>query len=132
MEKRVPARLTPAAGRKFGLTVGLAFGVIGALAWWRGHALPSAVTLTISSALVGAALVIPTRLGPVERAWMALALAISRVTTPLFMGVVYFLIITPVGWMRNLRGRGPLTTRTDGTVWVEHTPANPQQMERQF
>ena len=36
-QNRVPARLTPAEGRKFGLTVGAAFLVLAAIPWWRGH-----------------------------------------------------------------------------------------------
>ena len=37
MAERVPARLTAAQGRRFGLTVGLAFLVLAGIAWWRGH-----------------------------------------------------------------------------------------------
>ena len=58
--------------------------------------------------LIAAGAVIPARLGPVYRAWMGLAHAISRVTTPVFMGVIFFLILTPVGLVMRLFGRNPL------------------------
>ena len=43
---------------------------------------------------------VPAQLGPVYRAWMALATAISKVTTPMFMGVIFFLVLTPAGLPR--------------------------------
>ena len=104
MAERVPARLTAAEGRKFGLTVGIAFLAFGSIAMWRGKQRTSMVLLSLGGVLVVAALIVPTLLGPVEKAsrW-SLAHAISeKVTTPIFMGVVYFLVITPIGFIRGL------------------------------
>jgi hypothetical protein len=98
MAAGVPARLTAAAGRKFGFTVGFAFLGIGLLLYWRGKTTKAAVVLSLATLLIAAALVAPTQLGPVERAWMALARAMSKVTTPIFMGIVYFLVIAPIGF----------------------------------
>jgi hypothetical protein len=65
-----------------------------------------------------AGLIIPTSLGPVERAWMALAHAISKLTTPIVMGVMYLLVITPVGALRRSFGGNPLVhSSTAGTFW---------------
>ena len=50
----------------------------------------------LGGALALAGLVVPRDLGPVERAWMGLAHPISKVTTPIFMGVMYFLVLTPI------------------------------------
>src|SRR5258707_6130820 len=44
------------------------------------------VVLGVGGTLVIAALLVPTWLGPIERAWMGLAHLISKVTTPIFMG----------------------------------------------
>ena len=104
MAKRIPARLTAAAGRKFGLTVGIAFLAIGALLVWRAKPLRADVAFALGALLVLAGLTVPTQLGPVERAWMRLAHLISKVTTPIFMGVVYFLVITPLGLLRRAFG----------------------------
>lgn len=133
MEAGVPARLTAAQGRKFGLTVGLAFAAIGLLLLWRAKPIRAEVALAIGGALIAAALIVPTRLGPVERAWMGLAHLISKVTTPIFMGIVYFVVITPIGWIRALAGKSmtqpnpPTSSR-----WVAHTPVDAARMERQF
>jgi hypothetical protein len=108
MAAGVPARLTAAQGRRFGLTVGIAFLVLAGIASWRGHPVTFTVLGSLGAVLVLAGLLVPTHLGPVERAWMGLAHLISKVTTPIFMGVVYFLVITPVGALKRLVGRNAL------------------------
>ena len=131
MAARVPARLSPAngqafsaaEGRRFGLTVGGAFLALAALFWWRDHPTRGAVAAALGGALVVAGLVIPARLGPVFRGWMRLGHAISRVTTPLILGIVYFLVIAPFGLVRRALGRNALTRpETGGGYWVDRTP----------
>ncbi len=91
----IPARLSGAEGRRFGLTVGGAFLLLAALAWWRGRPLGLAVFATLGALLVLSGFAVPTRLSPIFRAWMALAQGLSRITTPLFLGVIFFLVLTP-------------------------------------
>lgn len=135
MAARVPARLSPAEGRRFGLTVGVAFLALAGYVAWRGPWLKAAPVAAIAVALIAAALVIPARLGPVYRAWMALAAAMSRVTTPLFMGLVYFGIVTPTGLLRRLARRNHLVRpRSAQTFWITREAAVRRRtdMERQF
>jgi len=65
----------------------------------------------LGTVLLAAGAAIPARLGPVYRAWMGLAQAISRVTTPVFMGVVFFAVLTPMGLVMRLFGRNPIRHR---------------------
>jgi hypothetical protein len=134
MAPAVPARLSPDEGRKFGLTVGGAFLLLGALLWWRGKALaPAMGTLGACLALAGVA--VPNRLGPIQRAWMGLAHAISRVTTPVFMGVVYFVVLTPVALLRRAFGHNAIAPRSGGgSYWIDRRAEGTQStgMERQF
>lgn len=119
MAARAPARLTRAEGRRFGLVVGAAFATLGALAWWRGHGTAATVLGALAAALLAGGLLVPGQLDPVHRGWMALARAISRVTAPILMGLVYFLVITPTGLLLRLFGHRLLTERRGaGTAWV--------------
>ena len=119
METRHPVGLTVREGRRFGVTVGSAFLVFAGIALWRGHAWSPIVLATLGGALVLAGLLLPTRLGPVERAWMRMAHAISTVTTPIFMGIVYYLVVTPVGALMRLLGKNPVRHQArDGSYWV--------------
>lgn len=136
----VPARLTPrrltaAEGRKFGLTVGLAFAAIGGVLQWRDKPTAAMVLLALGGALVLAGLLVPTSLGPVERAWMGLAHRISKVTTPIVMGVLYFLVMTPAGVLRRRMGSPFTAPRAPGASrWEPHPIPAPTaaRMERQF
>jgi hypothetical protein len=134
LEAGIPARLSPSQGRKFGLTVGVAFLVVAALLhFWRHKETAAAVTGSLGVLLVLAALLIPTRLGPLERAWMGLARLISKVTTPIFMGVVFFVVVTPIGALMRLVGRRPLVhPERDGGFWAAPASGGRSDLERQF
>ncbi len=118
MERGVRARLTAKEGRHFGLTVGLAFVALAGLLAWRGHVTGATVAAAVGALLVVAGVVVPGRLDPVHRAWMGLATAISKVTTPIIMSVVYFVVITPFGLVRRAMGGSPVVHRSaEGTYW---------------
>ena len=132
MAHSVPARLTAAEGRKFGLTVGIAFLALAALILWRGHAIVATTIGIIGAALSLGGLLMPRHLGPVQRGWMAFAMAISKVTTPIVMGVVYFLVLTPTGILRRTLGRDPLVPPFKGTLWYGRSAENRSDLTRQF
>ena len=135
MARRVPTGLEAREGRKFGFTVGTAFLVFGGIALWRGRVLPAQVLWVLGGLLILSATLLPAKLKPVERAWMAMALQISRVTTPIVMGIVYFLVLTPIALlMRSTKGN-PLVHRTDATgYWFskEEGQDAKSDMRRQF
>lgn len=113
MARRIPTGLEAREGRRFGLTVGTAFLVLGGIALWRGRVLPTQILWGLGGLLILGAALLPAKLKPVERAWMAMALQISRVMTPIVMGIVYFLVLTPIALlMRSTKGN-PLVHRTD-------------------
>jgi hypothetical protein len=119
LEERIPARLSPKEGRKFGFTVGIAFLVLTAISWWRGHEIAPYVLGGTGAVLVLAGALVPGRLGPIQRGWMGLARAISRVTTPIFMAIVFFVIITPIGLLMRLSGRNPIRHKpSGGSYWA--------------
>jgi hypothetical protein len=88
----------------------------------------------LGTLLVAAGLLAPARLGPVYRGWMRLAHAMSRVTTPVFLGVVYFGVFTPLGLVMRLLGRRALGgAKGSGSYWVERPPgARRSDLRRQF
>jgi hypothetical protein len=124
---------TSSDGRRFAFPVGLAFAVLSAVLLWRGRAVPSSVGLALAVALFIGGLVAPARLGPIYRAWMALAGVISKVTTPLFMGIVYFGILTPTGIIMRTLGKNPIVHRADDdSYWVKTESRGGGDLRRQF
>jgi hypothetical protein len=98
--------------RDFGLLVGGVFLALGG--WWlyRGRFTAVASTLLIlgaTLALLGA--VYPQSLVVPNRLWMGMAEAMGFVMTRVILGVVFFLIVTPIGLIRRLTGGDPLGRR---------------------
>jgi Saxitoxin biosynthesis operon protein SxtJ len=119
LERAIPARLTASEGRRFAFPVGIAFLALGGVSWWRGHHVIAPGLATVAGLLLVAGFIVPARLGPIYRAWMGLAHAISKVTTPVFMGVTYFVILTPIGLLMRLFGRNPIVRESkDGSFLV--------------
>ena len=135
MADGIPARLRVAEARKFGLAVGAVFLGLGALLWWRGRASSPLVFGAIGTALIFLGALIPAALVPVRRVWMGVAEGISKVTTPIFMGVVYFGILTPIGLGRRLFGNSPVKRQSDSdSLWIvrDDRTRKPEDMEHQF
>ncbi len=137
MAAPVPARLTARDGRRFGLTLAVGFGAVGLLLAWRGADMAARVCWTIGTLAAAAGLLVPTRLGAVERAWMRFGVALSRVTGPVFFSILFLFVITPAALIRRAtRGspfrRGPAAP----TYWQRREPADPdverRRLERQF
>jgi hypothetical protein len=125
--------LSAQKGRKFGYTVGLALLGLGGLAWWRGRGPVAEVFWVAAGLLLLAAHFVPARLRPVERAWMGWARLMSKVTTPILIGAMYFVVITPTAILMRALGRNPLTARRDrDTLWVTRDDARRSDLRRQF
>jgi|SRR5688572_4301086 len=133
MEMHEVAEFTPTEGRKFGVTVGLAFLALATFLWWKENAgLAWKIFGGVGSTLVVAGLILPAQLGPVYRGWMKFALLISKVTTPIIMGIIYFGLFLVTGAIRRkVGGNAMVRTEANGSFWVnrEIKRAN---LERQF
>lgn len=136
MAEGVRTGLTAAEGRRFGVTTGIAFLALGALLAWKGHAFASAASGALGLLWTLGGLLIPARLGPVHRAWMGFALALSRITTPLLLAIVYFGAVTPIGLIHGAWRR--MRTRRSGapaSLWVARESAGLERrsdLRRQF
>jgi hypothetical protein len=134
MAEGIPARLTAAEGRKFGVTLGLAFIALGSVALWRGRHTTSTVLFSLGGVLVLAGLLVPTMLGPVERAWMGLGHLMGKITQPIFMSIVYFVVIAPIGFIRRRFSSAPIGShaRTESRWELHESAPEAARMERQF
>lgn len=134
MEREDTSRLTPAEGRHFAFTLAGAFLVLAGILWWREHETPFQVCAGISAVFFVLGVAVPGQLGPLHRAWMGMALLISRVTTPIFMGIIYYLALTPTGVLRRIFGNDPVRVdREVETYWVRRTDDGSRtDMHRQF
>jgi hypothetical protein len=87
----------------------------------------------IGGLLVAGGLLLPGAMGPVYRAWMGLALALSKVTTPLVMGLIYFGLFSPMGLIRRLFGHDALVRRPGTSFWISRSAGGRRSdLRRQF
>ncbi len=122
--------------RRFGLTVGGVFLLLGCVSWWRAHEIAPRVMWGLGAPLFVLGLVAPSLLAPVERGWMAMAEVLGRINTRLILTVLFFAVITPVGMVRRWR-EDPLDRRMhDGrpSNWIrrDRKPVDPDRYRHQF
>ncbi len=135
-----PALGSPSALRKFGCTLGVVFSL-----WSLYHMsvslqrpngasffhplwpplwdLAGSIVLGIGLLLLLAAFFRPSILRSFYKGWMALAAALAWVNTRLILGLVFFIAITPVGFLlQKLLSKDLLRERADktaGSYWQE-------------
>lgn len=112
-------RRTTANPRRFGLLVGGACVIISGWLAWRGRAMAPYV-LAAGIALVGSAVLWPTALRPLEKAWMAMATRLGRVGNTVVLTLFFFLVLTPFALVLRLFGRDRLAVRgrSGDSYWV--------------
>lgn len=110
-----------ASARKFGALMAFVLAVMAGVAHYRGHLGSRNISLVIMFVLGGLALAMPSVLIPVERLWMQVGEAMGKVVQPVVLGVIYFLLITPVALVGRLFGRDPLRMRRQSRAshWIE-------------
>ncbi len=119
-------------GRRFAFPVGTAFLLLSGVLFWREKDTAFPIILGLGAVLLVLGAIIPARLGPLYRAWMRMALAISKVTTPILLGVVYFAVMTSTGLIMRLFGKKPIVhPLAEQSYWhrVEMTRSD---LKRQF
>jgi hypothetical protein len=121
--------------RKFGFVVGGAFALLGSALVLAGSRLAGPVLGGAGALLLLLGAAAPGLLGPLHRGWMAFARVLGRVNTALFLGLVFFLVLTPLGFAFRLTGRDELARRRRRrTGWVPYPERNrdPRHFEKMF
>ena len=100
--------------RRFALTTGAILGVLfgAALPWLFGFAWP--LWPWIVAGVLGAwGLVAPGTLGPVYRTWMRFGLVMGWVMSRVVLSIVFFLLVTPIGFIMRLTSHDPMRIKPD-------------------
>jgi hypothetical protein len=119
------AQLDRSGLRRFGLVTGaLVAGLFGLLfPWLLGVGTPRWPWI-LGGVLALWALAAPASLAPVHRHWMRLGLLLSRLTTPLTLGAVFFLVFLPVALVMRTIGRDSMARRLDPAASSYRTPSS--------
>lgn len=122
--------------RSFGLVFTAFFALAGV--WPLVHKRPLRLwALCLSAAFLFVALAFPGILRPLNLAWMRFGRLLSKVTSPVITGVMFYVIFTPAGLLLRLLGKDLLRLKYDRnatTYWIRRDPAGltAESMRNQF
>ena len=121
--------------RNFGVIVGGVFAVIGVWPLVVRAEGPRLWSLMLAGGLIVPALVLPRSLIYVHRAWMAASEFLGWINTRVILTLVFYAVVTPMGFVMRRLGRDPMQSRLDSgaaTYRVPKVPREAEHMTRQF
>lgn len=74
------------------------------------------------------ALAAPQWLTSFTKYWMSLADLLHKIISPVTLGILFFLVVTPMGCLMRLSGKDPLRLKLESeaqTYWQERHPPGP-------
>ena len=111
----------------FGLLLPVLFAIVGALVWRRTGSLAAGTSVWAVGGTVSALFALwPASRHRIYVGWMYAVYPIGWTVSHLLLGVVYFVVITPIGLALRILRRDPLERRFDRgatTYWVSHNPS---------
>jgi hypothetical protein len=119
--------VSSSSNRGFGLVFAVVFTIIGLWPWLFGG------QVRIWSLVVGAAFLVvawlwPAALAPLNRVWTRFGMLLHRIVSPVVLGVMFFVVVTPTGLLMRALGKDPLRLRLDrnaGSYWIDRQPPGP-------
>jgi hypothetical protein len=122
--------------RRFAFTVGTGLALIGALSRYRGHTAAPIFLWMIAGILWLLGLAQPRLLLPVQKGWMAFANILGWVNTRIILGLLFYVVLTPISILARFF-KDPLDRKLhDGrdSYWIRKTTQtlDSKEYERQF
>lgn len=122
--------------RKFGFILITFIGLLGiALPYWRHHSTPTWPWI-LNALLLIPTLIQPAWLKAIYAPWMKLGHLLGWINTRIILGLIYFIVITPMGILMRLCGKDPMERLFDKQLVSYRkpiaTPSDPQHMEKPF
>jgi hypothetical protein len=122
--------------RSFGWVFAIFFGFVGA--WPLVHGRPLRPwALAVALAIAAVTLARPRLLHPANVVWMKFGLLLSKFVNPIVTGLLFYLVITPIGLLMRMFGKRPLPLQFESAAssyWIERRPPGPkpETMSQQF
>lgn len=107
--------------RSFGIVFAVAFAVLAAWPLKSGGE-PRVWALAAAVAFLLPALLRPRLLRPLNLLWFRLGLVLGAAVAPVVMSLLFFLVVTPIGWIVRAMGKDLLRLKLDrnaASYWIE-------------
>ena len=122
--------------RAFGFVFAVVFLLIGLLPFLNDNPIRLWAVI-IAVALIVISLTLPRILSPFNRVWFKFGLLLHKIVSPIIMGVLFYLTVTPMALIMRLLGKPPLSLSFDKSAksyWIHRDPPGPEpdSIKRQF
>ena len=113
--------------RRFGLFFSAIFVAAGLFYYFSAETRIAINLIGISGIFLFAALLVPALLRPLNFLWFKFGLLLGKIISPIVLGVIFFLIITPIALLMRLFGRDELQLKNTNpqSHWNERKPVGP-------
>src|SRR5262245_42486721 len=91
----------------------------GLLRWW---------SLAVAACFLAITFAYPLALRPLNRLWFRIGMLLSKIMTPIVMGLIFVLAVVPTAVIMRLRGYDLLRRKTDRqakSYWIVREPPGP-------
>lgn len=120
---------------RFGATMAGVLAVFAFYSLYRHASLPTIIGLSgAAGAFLTVTLVAPSALRPLNQGWFKLGLILGKVVSPVVIGVIYCVMIAPVGIVMRICRRDALNLRRhdQGSYWIDRSGAEHSSFKNQF
>ena len=120
------------SNRSFGIVFFVVFLIISTYPLINGDEL-RLWSLIISIVFLFLGLVNSKILNPLNKLWFKFGIFLGKIISPLVMGIIFFLVVTPIGLLMRLLNKDLLNLRfnNNGSYWIEKTELK-SKMKNQF
>ena len=120
------------SNRSFGIVFFVVFLIIATYPLINGDEL-RLWSLIISIVFLFLGLVNSKILNPLNRLWFKFGIFLGKIISPLVMGIIFFLVVTPIGLLMRLLNKDLLNLRfnNNSSYWIEKTEPK-SKMKNQF
>ena len=116
------------SNKKFGFFFSVVFAMI-ALYSHSQQFMPTLVAAAvISIVFLATTLLVPQVLAPLNRIWYELGMLIGKFISPIILGIIFFILITPIAIITRVFGREHLKIKklSVKSYWIDrHPPSRP-------
>jgi Saxitoxin biosynthesis operon protein SxtJ len=113
--------------RSFGLVFAGFFALLGALSLYSG-AERWHYWFPLAGVFAVLAYAAPRLLTPLNRLWAKVGLLLHMVISPVILGILFYVCVTPIGMLMRMSGRDPLRRKFEPaakTYWITREPPGP-------
>ena len=90
-------------------------------------------SLTVSFIILIITLFYPKFLDPLNKLWFKFGIFLGKIISPIIMGIIFFLVVTPIGLIMRLLGKDLLNLKLSDykSYWIKKTGPK-SKMKNQF